>query len=1839
MPTPATATSPAPTPTPTPADRSTPAPTAERAPAPEPLAQPPAPETPAASTAAGPAQQPFALTTDIRVPSGTKARIHANLAAIDILERLNRDGGRAATEAEKDVLATWSGWGACAELFDRRNDTYATEREQLRQTLGTDAYRAAEASILNAHYTDPLIAAAMWDALRQAGMQGGRVLEPGCGAGTFIGLAPDDAVMVGVDNDPVTAGIAAALYPHAQIRSEGFETTRVPADSFVATIGNVPFGNFTLIDPAHNQGRFSIHNHFINKAISLTAPGGYVTVLTSRYTLDSLDTRARRAMAAKADLIGAVRLPSTAFKRVAGTEVVTDILVLRRKDPDQAADNDLTRWIDTEDIPFDDIDHLVDRDVFDPDKAGDAFNVNEYFHNHPEHVLGSYALGQGIHGSATLKVIGDQPTREALAEQVRARLSDIVDTALAQDKGLTATADSLIEVDDSVFDAGLLTAAERAEQPPIDTLRYHEPTDSIQRWTGHNWEEQRTPKSRLRETRSLIELRDAATAVIASQRDDQPLQVREQLRAHLNALYDRYVSKHGPINRFKWIYPQPPTQEAHDRKVAKAEESWRKARGEEGKPYRGPIPEHLLEDWSQKAWEPGSPYKRRPHLDGGMKYDPRWANVAALEIFNEQTGEAHKAPIFSVDVLNVRAVPDTAATIEDAMAISIDQHQRIDVGYIAGLLGIEPTAAAEQLRGLAYPSLDNPDELVPAVTALSGNVRQKLAAATAAAERDPAYRDYVSALRQVIPVDREASQIKARPGAPWIDAKYVAQFARETFGADTVVADHVGGTWSVECARYQRGSVMMTETWGTGHKDAIELLDALCNSKTITVHRPAEVVAETGGPSIDFEATFAAQAKASKITEEFQKWIFDDEARREELVTEFNKRFNSLVAPKHRGDNLTLPGLSDRFEPHSYQRDAVARIIAEPTVLLDHTVGAGKTGTMLMGAMELKRLGLAKQPWIVVPNHIVEQVGREAAQWYPAARILLGTAGTDPDGRRRLVAQSATTDWDMVIMPQSLFTAIGVSEDTHADYVQRQLDELEDHAARAETSMSKKRVEQQKKRLATRLSDLTKQERKDSGLKFEETGGDYLFIDEAHLYKNKGRLSNIEELSCPVAAQRAEDLAMKLEVLRRRRHDEGRAAGLRPDQVVERVTTFATGTPIANSLGELWVMQNYLRPDLLAAAGVADINDWGATFTAPVSTVEVNATGTSLRTVTRVGRFRNLRELWALSSIFTDVVTREQVPVDLPHLAGDRRRVVSITPSQEVKDFITDLGWRLDHLDPKRPDKDNQLKIANDGRNVSLDPRLAHLDPPAVSRATEVADDIMALHRANIDNIYRDPETGQEMPIRGAFQIVFCDRGTPSKDPRQFTIYAAIRDELVARGMPKESIAFIHDAVKPADKLNLAQRCRTGEISVLIGSTEKMGTGTNVQQRLRALHHCDVPWRPADLEQREGRIIRQGNQNPEVDIVNYVTEGSYDTVMWQKVEYKAGFIEQWKRGEFDVDEIEDLGGGDLSGAAAETKAIATGDPRYIKQVQLAEDVKRLSALESAHRDAAARRRHQRQGTERELTTTREELATLAPVLQQITALGDHAPTITVGGQTYAERKDAAVPFAAACRDAYAALRDASSFTTRPLDATVNGITITARRSHLKGELQLSLDVPSSTVGIEDADLLATHPRTSGDNHITRARGLLQRVENAYKDIPHFNTRLERRATNLQNELDDYDSTSLGDFEHADELAAKRLELDTLSAQLRLEAQSEAAQAASAAARERMLESGRQPGWTLHLNPTPALIADAGLVDPDSYRAAQRLVERHRALQHRTEQLAKDHDQDRQRGSEGGGLEL
>ena len=1024
----------------------------------------------------------FPASTETLVPSGARARARANIAAIETLHRV-RTADRPATAAEQRVLAAWSGWGAVPEVFDARDETLAGERDRLRTLLTRDEYTRAEASVLNAHYTDPAIVAAVWDAVRRAGFCGGRVLEPGCGSGTFIGHAPAEAVMVGVENDPLTAGIAAALYPSAQIRNEGFETTRVPENSFTATVGNVPFGRYVVYDPAHNPARHSIHNHFIIKALALTAPGGYVAVLSSRYTLDSASDRARREMAARAELVGALRLPSRAFSRVAGTQVVTDLLMFRARDPEHAAVDEHPTWLDT-----------TTTVLADPATgATDELTINAYYLENPDNVLGTPQLGRGLHGSPTLVVVG--ATGAQLAGQLADRLADLIDTAVARGHGLTATAETLTVVSEHSFDAGLITA-DRGPQTPLYTLRYNDATNIVQYWAGHDWQPQNTPKTLLAETRQLIELRDLATSLITSQRDGRPQSERDQLRGHLNYLYDSYVRRHGPINRFTWVHPKEPTQERHDARVAEFEARWREHEGEPGARYRGPVPDGLAEQWDAAAWETPAPYKKRRHLDGGIRHDSGWAIVSALEIFDDDTGTAVKAPIFSTDLLSAAVIRTSADSPEEALAMSLDRAHRVDMEMIAALLGVGADDARALLAGLVYPSLDDPDELIPAATALSGNVRQKLAAATEAAHHNPVYNDYVTALRDVQPPDRTAEQIKARPGAPWVPATLVAQFAHETFDLTGVSAEHVGGRWVVEVESYKRHGRLMTEDYGLARRgcDAVSLLEALCNSRAVVVNDDKGV--------LDTQATFAAQAKCAKITEEFQRWLFADEDRRDMLVAEYNRRFNSLRAPRYDGSHLRLPGLSDHFVPHFYQRNAVARIINEPTVLLDHVVGAGKTGSMVMGAMELRRLGLVRQPWIVVPNHIIEQVGREAQQWYPAARILVGSAATTADGRRRLVAQSAASQWDMVIVGQSAFTAIAVSDDVRIDYISEQVDNLREQLAQAQTARTKKRIELAIKSTVERLERLTAQQSKDTGLRFEQTGADYLYVDITDRTKN-----------------------------------------------------------------------------------------------------------------------------------------------------------------------------------------------------------------------------------------------------------------------------------------------------------------------------------------------------------------------------------------------------------------------------------------------------------------------------------------------------------------------------------------------------------------------------------------------------------------------------------------------------------------------------------------------------------------------------------------------------------------
>ena len=745
------------------------------------------------------------------MPSGAKARARANIAAIDVLARL-RQAGRLATVAEQRSLAAWSGWGAIPGVFDRRDESFTAERDQVRELLTREQYDHAQASVLNAHYTDPALAQTIWQALQRAGFTGGRVLEPGCGSGTFMGQAPDSAVMVGVENDDITAAVAAALYPSAQVRHEGFETTRVPEDSFVATVGNVPFGKFAVHDPAHNPQRHTIHNHFIIKALALTAPGGYVAVLTSRYTMDAMEDGARRDMADRADLVAAVRLPSKAFSRVAGTDVVTDLLVLRRRTEPLAA-GERPLWIDTAKMALDD-----------GDDSATPVRINAYFLEHPENILGTPALGRGINGSPQLIVHG--PVGDELAARMGARLNILIDDAVARGAGLTATAADLTVVDPKSFNAGLLTAADRGPDTPLYTLRYNESTKSIEYRTKHSWVPKKTAKTQIAETRRLIELRDAANSLIESESTGRPVSERNALRGHLNHLYDTYVAKYGPVNRFTWVIPKDITQEKHDEAMAKREAKWRAKEGEDGRPYRGPVPQRLLDEWDFKSWKAAEPYKVRRHLDGGMRYDPGWGVVSALEKFEEATGQAYKATIFSTDQLTAAREVTSAASPEEALALSMDRLQRVDLELVGELLDVDEDTARDLLGDLVWPSVHDADELIPASVALSGNVRDKLAAAEKAAATNPIYRDYVRALRAVMPEDRTAEQIRVRPGVPWIAPAMVAQFVRETFGVRSVTVDHVSGSWTVDVPKDKRGGRLMTETWGMDHTgcDAVSLL-------------------------------------------------------------------------------------------------------------------------------------------------------------------------------------------------------------------------------------------------------------------------------------------------------------------------------------------------------------------------------------------------------------------------------------------------------------------------------------------------------------------------------------------------------------------------------------------------------------------------------------------------------------------------------------------------------------------------------------------------------------------------------------------------------------------------------------------------------------------------------------------------------------------------------------------------------------------------------------------------------------------------------------------------------
>lgn len=1142
---------------------------------------------------------------EVSVPSGGKARLAANLAALEVLRRLE-GSDRAATVQEQEVLASWSGWGAIPDAFSGENG-WADESRALREALTAEEYRAARATTLNAHYTDPAVVTAMWSALGAAGVRdGSTILEPGSGSGNFMGRAPEGVRMIGVELDPLTARLSHYLYPSAQVRNEGFEETVVREGMVDAAIGNVPYGSFTLRDPMHNGAQLAIHNHFIVKSLDAVRPGGLVAVVTSGFTMDAEGTRARTEIAQRGELVAGVRLPTDAFSRVAGTKVNTDVLIFqKRREPVAVPDLSTLGW---------------GRTVRHP--GSEEVAVNEFFASHPERVAGVESIRMGRFGPV-LEVDGARGAE--LGEQVQRMLSEQLDARHVQVPVRTTS----LALRENEAAPGLYERLPDAQRPEVGRVMYAPDLPGVEAdalfvaWDGTDWSEVSVPRSRVDETRALLDVRDRTSRVLATQSSSTSTTVdREQARARLNASYDDYVGAFGPINRFT-VSERRPGPAAIEKEVSSLEREWRRGLPEwmdRSQPEAESPSEEQRAEWEQAAiTELTVLQKKQPHLKA-LRTDPGLGSVLGLEVFDEDTQVARKSRIFEQDIISATGEQRHAETVDEAVAISMDEHQRVEVPRVAELLGIDADEARDRLAGAAFEDPATGD-LQPAALYLAGPVRDKLEAAEAAAATDERFAVNVTALQEVQPEWIPIEQIDLVPGVNVLDAADYARFARERLGVEAQF-EKAGDSWKIDHPPMAAFSTEIAFRFGTRDRRPTQLLEAVMNQKPVEIRYRDEDKKMV----LDRPQTAAAREKCEQLSAEFGRWVLEDEGLRSRVETQWNRTFNQMVEPDFStlGASLELPGLSGAFTPHPHQREGVARMLHSPATLLNHVVGAGKTGTMVMGAMELRRTGRSTKPWMVVPNHLVDQVTREASQWYPSARVLSIPTGLGRTERQTWMARSAGQDWDLVVVPQSTFRLMGVAPARAHEWVQREMDELqaakEDLAGSDGSRFSVKAVESQLKTLQGRAKKLL--ESKDVGMTFEQTGCDHLIVDEAHLYKNLARASDVTDLN-HVGSQMASDLDMKIHALREHRVDVAQRDGTWQPGMIPHVVDFATGTPVANNMAELWVMQRYLRPDVLEAQGVDSLREWARAFARTGQALEMSGDGVTWKVKDRVRSFAN----------------------------------------------------------------------------------------------------------------------------------------------------------------------------------------------------------------------------------------------------------------------------------------------------------------------------------------------------------------------------------------------------------------------------------------------------------------------------------------------------------------------------------------------------------------------------------------------------------------------------------------
>jgi N12 class adenine-specific DNA methylase len=1357
-------------------------------------------------------------------------------------------------------LVRYVGWGAMPQVFDVDSTNWRKEQIQLSEILSDAEHRSARATTLNAHYTAPVVIQAMYQAAQRFGFQGGNILEPACGIGHFIGLMPDDmlrrSAITGIEIDPLTARIAKALYPDADIREQPFEKSKLTDEAYDLAISNVPFGDYTVHDPRWNDYKFSIHDYFFAAALDKVRPGGLLMFVTSRHTLDKLDSTLRETLSGKTEFLGAIRLPNTAFKKNAGTEVTTDIVMLRKLRAGESLRGPVWKMA---------TDFTNDRQ--------EKFSINEYFATHPEMMLGQMRLARGMYrdGEPVL-VPDDRELGEALAQAV-ARLPQNIYEVQTQSAGEKAF-DPAIPAPDyikpnayCIHEDGRLCLNEDGVLQPLDDL----PVET---------------RSRIRR---LIAVRDAVRDCMRSQLDGsgegQVIEAREQL----NFAYDRFISRFGSIN--------------------------------------API--------NQRAFHG----------------DPDLPLLLSLENYDEETKVAVKASIFRERTIHHKQPVESVGSPKEALLVSLNEKGRVDLAHMAGLLSRPIEEFMPDLKGMIFlnpqtKQWETEDQY------LSGNVREKLIAADSASVADVRFRENVEALKSVQPQDLPATEIDVRLGASWLPPSDVQQFTHELLGVPSGVEVghiHALGSWHVTGNWEAKGATANTTDWGTNRYTGLELIEETLNLKTPTVYDYVDKK-----PVVNAQATEAAREKQERIKERFAKWIWSDDDRRERLCRLYNDTFNHSRVRTFNGEHLTLPGASAAVQLQGHQKSGVWRTLQTPNILLGHVVGAGKTYTMVAAAMELKRLGLARKPLFAVPNHMLGQFSSELLMLYPGANILVaGKEDFEAQNRKKLFSRIATGNWDAVIVTHSGFERIPLSRETQERFFKEQLAELEkikrEHADPDNRRLVKE-LEKAKKRLEAKLEALAATHKKDNTLTFEELGIDRLFVDEAHYFKNLFYVSKMTRIAGlpQTASERAFDMYLKVRHVQSVNNGGG--------------VVFATGTPIANSMAEMFTMQRYLQPDDLKKHNLNHFDSWAATFGEPVTAMELSPDGAGYRINTRFARFVNVPELMQIFRQTADVQTAQMLNLKRPKLEGEKPAIRNAPASPELKKFVEGLAKRAEALRHGRvdPREDNMLKITTEGRKAALDLRLMKPSLP---------DDPQSKVNLAVEKIHQIWEATKDDRLA---QLVFCDLSTPQD--RGFSVYRDAADKLKRLGVPENEIAFIQDYDADNAKVALFRSVRAGKVRVLFGSTQKMGSGTNVQERLIALHHLDAPWRPADVEQREGRILRQGNRNDSVQIYRYVTEGSFDAYMWQTLETKAKFIAQVMSGDMTMRRLEDMDAAALT--YAEIKAIASGNPLVIEKAQVDAELIRLTRLRSAHAEEQYRIRSSLRHSHEEVETWTERLANL-----------------------------------------------------------------------------------------------------------------------------------------------------------------------------------------------------------------------------------------------------------------------